>query len=93
MVTTGLKTAILAMRAPEWEVRNAAFQAFTALIVRTLGFRNQLKVGLCCSACLCSKPHPVFPKNCCKDSELSLNIETKQKEPFLSAFSEKGQEI
>ncbi|KAK9830510.1 hypothetical protein WJX72_012147 [[Myrmecia] bisecta] len=39
----GLKTAILGMSAPAWEVRNAASQLYTALVVRTLGFKNVTK--------------------------------------------------
>lgn len=43
LCVSGLQVAILAMGAPEWEVRNAASLCFGALILRTVGFKNLAK--------------------------------------------------
>lgn len=43
-VALGVEATIRAMAAPQWEVRNSASIVFTALIVRTVGFKNVLKV-------------------------------------------------
>ena len=40
----GVVTAIGAMSAPAWEIRNSASLAFTALLMRTVGFKNVTKV-------------------------------------------------
>ena len=40
----GVATAIGAMSAPAWEIRNSASLAFTALLMRTVGFKNVTKV-------------------------------------------------
>ena len=42
----GVATAIGAMAAPAWEIRNSASLAFTALLMRTVGFKNVTKVRL-----------------------------------------------
>eukprot|EP00887_Chlorella_sp_A99_P000062 scaffold16.g62.t1 len=39
-VAPGVEACILGLAAPQWEVRNAAMLCYTALLVRTLGFRN-----------------------------------------------------
>ena len=39
----GVVTAIGAMSAPAWEIRNSASLAFTALLMRTVGFKNVTK--------------------------------------------------
>lgn len=36
----GLQICVDALAAPQWEVRNAATQCYTAMLVRVLGFRN-----------------------------------------------------
>ena len=40
----GVAAAIEAMAAPAWEIRNSASLAFTALLMRTVGFKNLAKV-------------------------------------------------
>ena len=45
----GLEASLLAMAAPQWEVRNGAMLCYTSLLVRMLGFRNtasQVSVSL-----------------------------------------------
>ena len=44
MHPAGAATAIEAMAAPAWEIRNSASLAFTALLMRTVGFKNLAKV-------------------------------------------------
>ena len=39
-----MQAAIEGMAAPQWEIGNSASITFTALIVRTVGFKNVLKV-------------------------------------------------
>jgi hypothetical protein len=43
-VSAGLEVCIGALSASDWETRNAASLCFTALVVRTLGFKNLAKV-------------------------------------------------
>ena len=52
-LSPGVEATIRAMAAPQWEVRNSASIVFTALIVRTVGFKNVLKV------CTCSTTSPL----------------------------------
>ena len=40
----GVAAAISGMSASEWEIRNSASLVFTSLVVRTVGFKNVLKV-------------------------------------------------
>ena len=40
----GVVTAIGAMSAPAWEIRNSASLAFTSLLMRAVGFKNVTKV-------------------------------------------------
>ena len=40
----GVVTALGAMSAPAWEIKNSASLAFTALLMRTVGFKNVTKV-------------------------------------------------
>ena len=42
----GVATAIEAMAAAAWEIRNSASLAFTALLMRTVGFKNLAKVTI-----------------------------------------------
>lgn len=42
----GIAAAIGGMSASEWEIRNSASLTFTSLVVRTVGFKNVLKVHL-----------------------------------------------
>jgi hypothetical protein len=42
----GVQAAVGAMAAPQWEIRNSASITFTALVVRTIGFKNLHKVPL-----------------------------------------------
>ena len=63
----GVATAVGAMAAPAWEIRNSASLAFTALLMRTVGFRNVAKVQAhlpwsisshaCLQACLTAFEH------------------------------------
>ena len=54
----GVATAIGAMAAPAWEIRNSASLAFTALLMRTVGFKNVTKVQICAGLAL---EHPCVP--------------------------------
>ena len=40
------------MAAPAWEIRNSASLAFTALLMRTVGFKNVTKVSLGALSCI-----------------------------------------
>lgn len=42
--SAGVAIAIGAMSAAAWEIRNSASLAFTALLMRTVGFKNIVKV-------------------------------------------------
>ena len=60
----GVVTAIGAMSAPAWEIRNSASLAFTALLMRTVGFKNVSKVHTSTHNDDCDRFHRVNNRIC-----------------------------